>query len=269
MRPPYSLNIFRRIESETEPVLPIDRRSLASTSSSGHLHTTYRYGSYSSTYHQPLHRQQYQSRSAYVLANSPRSRQLSSATNTNSSDSSSIIQRYQSRLLTTVPYPQRVRDDGIVAANERKALRVLMIIFCVFVTLWTPFFICTFISAVCADCRDHISSTVWFSITWLGYSSSMANPFIYTIFSDVFRRAFINIICCRSKDSFISGQYSTKLSYPKGGAHQSLSQRLSYRRHPNHDISGTSTPVQFHHPTPLGGSDAMIYINRCASDTFR
>jgi hypothetical protein len=277
MRQPYSFGTFRRIESEAEPVASVDRRSRASTSSSGLLHTTYCHGNYTYThYHKPLARQQYQSRSAYVLAHSPKLRsqqqqqqQLSSATNTNSSDSSSAIHRYQSRLFSSVSHQQRTRDEDIVAANERKALRVLMIIFCVFVTLWTPFFICTFISAICDECRDRISSSLWFSITWLGYSSSMANPFIYTIFSDVFRRAFVNIIFCRSKDSIISRQYSTKLSYPKGYIRQYPSQPLSLRRSPHHEASGTSTPVPLHHPTPIGGSDATIYLNRCASDTFR
>ena len=97
----------------------------------------------------------------------------------------------------------------------------------------------------------------------------MANPFIYTIFSDVFRRAFINIIFCRSKDTFMAGPYSTKLSYPKGGARQYNNQPVSYRRSPNPDTSGASTPVPLHHPTPIGGSDATIYINRCPSDSFR
>lgn len=272
IRQPYSSSLFRRTESEIESVLPIDRRSRTSTSSSGLLHTTY--------YHQPFRRQQYQSRSAYVLANSSKSRrqqqqnnhyypQLSSTTNTNSSDSSSIIYRYPSKLLSQVSQHQRIRDEDIVAANERKALRVLMIIFCVFVTLWTPFFICTFISAICAGCRERISSSIWFSITWLGYSSSMANPFIYTIFSDVFRRAFINIIFCRSKDSYISGQFSTKLSHQKGAIQQYIHQHASSRRSPNNDLSGTSTPIPLHHPTPIRGSDRTIYINRCPSDTFR
>jgi hypothetical protein len=271
----YSSGILRRMESEVEPILPSDRRSRASTSSSSLLHTTHPRGSYTSThYNKPLRREHYQSRSAYVLANSPRARhnhqQLSSTTtNTNSSDSSSVMHRYNSRLLSTIAPHQRVRDEDIVAANERKALRVLMIIFCVFVTLWTPFFICTFISAICDQCRERITSTVWFSITWLGYSSSMANPFIYTIFSDVFRRAFSNIIFCRSNDLSVPAQFSTKFSYPKCAALQYIPQHLSQRRSPNHDNSGTSTPIPLHHPIPMGGNDAMVYINRCASDTFR
>ncbi|CAF1262224.1 unnamed protein product [Adineta ricciae] len=148
-----------------------------------------------------------------------------------------------------------------------------MIIFCVFVTLWTPFFICTFISAVCEQCRERISSTIWFSITWLGYSSSMANPFIYTIFSDVFRRAFTNIIFCRSNESVFSRQFSTKSSRQKGAptaAHQTNNHQLSFRRSPNPDYSNPSTPIQLNSPPiPLGESDGTIYINRCASDLLR
>jgi hypothetical protein len=100
----------------------------------------------------------------------------------------------------------------------------------------------------------------------------MANPFIYTIFSDVFRRAFTNIILCRSNDSILSRQISTKFSYQKGAAvHQYVHQQFSSKRSPNHEYSGTSSPIQLHPPTSaIGGeNDATIYINRCVSDSFR
>ena len=109
IRQPYPSSIFRRIESETEPILPNDRRSRTSTSSSGLLNTTYHHGSYTSA---SLRRQQYQSRSTYMIRNSPTARQqqqnqqLSSTTNTNSSDSSSIINRYPTRLLSNVSIHQ-------------------------------------------------------------------------------------------------------------------------------------------------------------------
>ncbi|CAF2908878.1 unnamed protein product [Rotaria sp. Silwood2] len=274
IRQPYSSNHFCRMESELEPILTIELRSRASTSSSSILHAINRHESHKFThYHKPLRRQQYQYRSGYVISNSSNTRQqhqqLNSLTNTNSSDSSSIMYHYPSRLLSIVSPQQRICDEDIVAANERKALRVLMIIFCVFVTLWTPFFICTFISAICEQCREHLSPTVWFSITWLGYSSSMANPFIYTIFSDAFRRAFANIIFCRSTEPLLAGHHSSKLSYPKDSVHQNINQRLSCKRSPNHDISGTSTPILLHRPTLTSGSDAKIYINQRTSDTFR
>jgi hypothetical protein len=266
-------------------ILTNEHRPRASSSSSALLRRTYHQGnSGPSHWHRPLRRRhQYQSRSSYFLQNQNfyqfRPHQtLTSTTNTNSSDSSSVFHRFNPRYFSTnsrqqnqpQSQSQRLRDEHIVAANERKALKVLMIIFCVFVTLWTPFFICTFISAICDRCRDSMSSTVWFSITWLGYSSSMANPFIYTIFSDVFRRAFANIILCRSNDSIFSRQMSTKLSYHKGTIIQQYNQQqVSYKRYQNHEHSGASTPNQLHHPTPIIEKDATIYINRCVSDSFR
>jgi hypothetical protein len=79
------------------------------------------------------------------------------------------------------------------ANNERKAMRVLLIIFSIFVLLWTPFFIITLLSCFIADIHPVLISIA----TWLGYCSSCANPIIYTIFSRAFRRAFINILTCQ------------------------------------------------------------------------
>lgn len=268
-----SLNQSSRMESDQDPISTVEYRSHTSASSSSLLHTTCRYGSHKFThYHEPMRLQQHQSRSVNMLSNSTKlfqQQQLSSVTNTNSSDSSCVMHYYSGKLLSTIAHQQRTRDEDIVAANERKALRVLMIIFSVFIILWTPFFICTFISAICEQCRERISSTIWFSITWLGYSSSMANPFIYTIFSDVFRRAFANIICCRPTESIIPGQCSTKLSSPKHLLHQYISNNLSCRRSPNPDISDTSSPILLHRPRSFADSDGKINVNRHASGPLR
>ncbi|CAF0755109.1 unnamed protein product [Rotaria sordida] len=79
------------------------------------------------------------------------------------------------------------------ASNERKAMRVLLIIFSIFVILWTPFFVITLLSCFITNIHP-----IFISIsTWLGYCSSGANPIIYTIFSRAFRRAFLNILTCR------------------------------------------------------------------------
>ncbi|CAF1074898.1 unnamed protein product [Rotaria sordida] len=279
-----SSNVFRPIEYEMNHILDNDHRPRAA-SSSVLLHTTYHRKNHTSLYGpRSLQRQQqYQSGSGYSLKYSNphtlrrQQQPFTSSTNTNSTDSLSVFQRLNSKYFSTISnqqqqqtYSQRLRDEHIVAANERKALKVLLIIFCVFVTLWTPFFICTFISAISEQCRERISSTVWFSITWLGYSSSMANPFIYTIFSDAFRRAFTNIIFCRPSDSSFSKQFSTKLSYQKSAVpHQPIHQQLSYRRNLNYEYSRTSTPISLHPQTSIGGSDATIYINRCISNSLR
>jgi hypothetical protein len=79
------------------------------------------------------------------------------------------------------------------ASNERKAMRVLLIIFSIFVILWTPFFIINLLSCFISDIHPILMSIA----TWLGYCSSCANPIIYTIFSRAFRQAFINIITCQ------------------------------------------------------------------------
>ncbi|CAF1564874.1 unnamed protein product [Rotaria magnacalcarata] len=275
IRQPYSSNYSSQKESEQEPFSVIEHRSRTSTStsSSSLLHRTCGYGSrIFRHYHEPVRRQLGRYQSAHIMPNSCKTRQqhqtISSTTNTNSSDSSVMMLHFPTRLFSTVSH-QRVRDTDLAAANERKALRVLMIIFGVFITLWTPFFIGTFISAICEQCRERFSSTVWFSITWLGYSSSMANPFIYTIFSDVFRRAFTNIILCRSTESSASAQISTKLSSPKYNVHRFINQNVSCRRSQNPDMSDAPTPMMLHRPRSVGGSDAKIYINQYASDTIR
>ncbi|UJR26148.1 hypothetical protein I4U23_007492 [Adineta vaga] len=79
------------------------------------------------------------------------------------------------------------------ASNERKAMRVLLIIFSIFIILWTPFFVINLLSCFITDMHPIFISIA----TWLGYCSSGANPIIYTIFSRTFRRAFVSILTCR------------------------------------------------------------------------
>jgi hypothetical protein len=92
-----------------------------------------------------------------------------------------------------------------VANNERKALKVLIIMFTVFVTLWSPFFILNTLSAIFDDFTKLIFSKyepiVYSLLTWLGYISSMANPIVYTMFNKSFRNAFLNIVSCNQNFS--------------------------------------------------------------------
>ena len=83
------------------------------------------------------------------------------------------------------------------ASNEKKASKVLGIIFAVFVVLWTPFFIVNIISVVCQPCMQAMTPTLMAAIVWLGYMSSLANPIIYTMFNTAFRRAFYKILKCQ------------------------------------------------------------------------
>lgn len=84
--------------------------------------------------------------------------------------------------------------------NERKASQTLGIIFSVFMVLWCPFFISYVVQAVCEPCRPLITDEMMVAFTWLGYCSSMVNPFIYSMFSRNFRTAFTKILTCRFRD---------------------------------------------------------------------
>jgi hypothetical protein len=87
--------------------------------------------------------------------------------------------------------PETPRSD---IANETKATRVLGIVFGCFFVCWTPFFAINFLLAFCSQCAP--PRTVILVALWLGYSSSIMNPIIYTIFNRRFRQAFWRLIRC-------------------------------------------------------------------------
>lgn len=84
-----------------------------------------------------------------------------------------------------------------IASKERRASKVLGIIFGVFLVLWTPFFVVNILSVVCDSCLEALGSAGMSSIVWLGYASSLANPIVYTMFSTSFRTVFCRILTCR------------------------------------------------------------------------
>ena len=87
------------------------------------------------------------------------------------------------------------------ASNERKASKVLGIIFLVFVILWTPFFIANILSVTCSSCMTGMTNEMMSVFVWMGYVASLANPIIYTMFNTAFRRTFIHILTCRIERS--------------------------------------------------------------------
>lgn len=80
--------------------------------------------------------------------------------------------------------------------NEQKASKVLGIIFAVFVILWTPFFTVNILSVTCQNCMQNVTPELMSVFVWMGYTASLANPIIYTMFNTAFRRAFIRILKC-------------------------------------------------------------------------
>ncbi len=98
------------------------------------------------------------------------------------------------------------------ANNERKAVKVLIIIFVIFVALWTPFFVVNTLSVFCPDsCKPIFSFMGLF--TWLGYISSSVNPIIYTVFNKSFRQTFIALLRCRTE--FFDLRHHQRLFYER------------------------------------------------------
>ena len=83
------------------------------------------------------------------------------------------------------------------ASNEKKASKVLGIIFIVFVVLWTPFFLVNIMLSLCSDCHSLVSPALMTAFTWLGWLSSLGNPIIYTMFNTAFRDTFYRILTCK------------------------------------------------------------------------
>ena len=81
--------------------------------------------------------------------------------------------------------------------SEKKASRVLGVVFFTFVICWAPFFMMNLVLVVCGD-----SSLPMFLIDlalWLGYTSSTINPIIYTVFNLKFRRSFVKLLLCNGR----------------------------------------------------------------------
>ena len=63
---------------------------------------------------------------------------------------------------------------GTETTSERRAMKVLGIVFIVFIVAWLPFSILNILSAVCPSCG--IQPSLLNMTSWLGYISSNLNP---------------------------------------------------------------------------------------------
>lgn len=94
----------------------------------------------------------------------------------------------------TIAVFKKTRESNAVK-NERKAVKVLGIVFVIFCIAWIPFAIVNMLSALCPSC-DQYTHVLDF-LVWLGYISSSVNPIVYTVFSEKFRFAFKMLLCCK------------------------------------------------------------------------
>ena len=106
----------------------------------------------------------------------------------------------------------QMRSTSMV--KERKVTRMLIALVMIFAICWLPFFIIYIsepfclstspslesgnveLSKVCSFLRDEVVFNV---VTWLGYSNSMFNPIIYTLFLKDFRNVLRKYCCLFSK----------------------------------------------------------------------
>ncbi|KAK9393648.1 5-hydroxytryptamine receptor 2C [Crotalus adamanteus] len=97
--------------------------------------------------------------------------------------------------------------------NERRASKVLGIVFFLFLIMWCPFFITNIMSVLCKDaCDKAVLRELLDVFVWVGYICSGVNPLVYTLFNKIYRRAFSNYIRCR----YESGKRASQLhnQYP-------------------------------------------------------
>ncbi|XP_040887180.1 5-hydroxytryptamine (serotonin) receptor 2C, G protein-coupled-like 1 [Toxotes jaculatrix] len=84
--------------------------------------------------------------------------------------------------------------------NERRASKVLGIVFFLFLIMWCPFFITNVTSVLCRDsCDKSLLHDLLNVFVWVGYISSGVNPLVYTLFNKTYRRAFSSYIRCQYK----------------------------------------------------------------------
>ncbi|KAM4819243.1 5-hydroxytryptamine receptor 2C [Thomomys bottae] len=94
------------------------------------------------------------------------------------------------------------RPRGTMQAinNEKKASKVLGIVFFVFLIMWCPFFITNILSVLCEkSCNQKLMEKLQNVFVWIGYVCSGINPLVYTLFNKIYRRAFSNYLRCNYK----------------------------------------------------------------------
>ncbi|KPP69148.1 5-hydroxytryptamine receptor 2C-like [Scleropages formosus] len=82
--------------------------------------------------------------------------------------------------------------------NERRASKVLGVVFFLFLVMWCPFFITNVMFVLCREtCNISLLTELLKVFVWVGYISSGVNPLVYTLFNKTYRRAFSNYMRCR------------------------------------------------------------------------
>lgn len=82
--------------------------------------------------------------------------------------------------------------------NERRASKVLGVVFFLFLFMWCPFFITNVLYVLChRTCKETLLTELLNVFVWVGYISSGVNPLVYTLFNKTYRRAFSSYMHCQ------------------------------------------------------------------------
>uniref|UniRef100_A0A9J8BYZ7 5-hydroxytryptamine (serotonin) receptor 2C, G protein-coupled-like 1 n=2 Tax=Cyprinus carpio TaxID=7962 RepID=A0A9J8BYZ7_CYPCA len=82
--------------------------------------------------------------------------------------------------------------------NERRASKVLGVVFFLFLIMWCPFFITNVLYVLChKTCNKPVLTELLNVFVWVGYISSGVNPLVYTLFNKTYRRAFSSYMHCQ------------------------------------------------------------------------
>uniref|UniRef100_A0A8C7XDR2 5-hydroxytryptamine (serotonin) receptor 2C, G protein-coupled-like 1 n=1 Tax=Oryzias sinensis TaxID=183150 RepID=A0A8C7XDR2_9TELE len=99
--------------------------------------------------------------------------------------------------------------------NEKRASKVLGIVFFLFLIMWCPFFITNVTFVLCrGSCNESLLHDLLNLFVWVGYISSGVNPLVYTLFNKTYRRAFSSYIRCQYKGTNATGQGCKNLLAP-------------------------------------------------------
>jgi uncharacterized membrane protein len=129
------------------------------------------------------------------LKSHPMTLSVSTAPNQSSNHSTSDPpMRRNRRKLTITPSLRMSHTKSSAVRNEQKAVKVLGVVFFIFVIAWFPFCIMNLLQGVCKRCA--VNPNILNGLVWLGYVSSTINPLVYTIFNRNFRLKFITLLKC-------------------------------------------------------------------------
>ncbi|XP_054852835.1 5-hydroxytryptamine receptor 2C [Eublepharis macularius] len=149
--------------------------------------------------------------------------------------------------------------------NERRASKVLGIVFFLFLIMWCPFFITNIMSVLCKEaCDEALLGELLDVFVWVGYICSGVNPLVYTLFNKIYRRAFSNYIRCRYTSSKKSVQWHNQCPNVSSTALYGKDLNLNSYRNGNElnslELDETEDALEMH----VGTSE--LSINSCSGE---